>query len=151
MGLALTLGVVTSAAAAPSRRPTKAGASKPAQVPAVAPERKPGTPAERKPGTAPERKPGDEERRSPRSEDDRDLKRGERVEFDGRIIEGQTAAQGAIYLFERLPSELRSMVLERRSFRAEVLETLYPSAAPPAAAPGTPERPPASAADRPAR
>ena len=45
-----------------------------------------------------------------------------------------------IYLFERLPSELRSMVLERRTFRAEVLETLYPTATPP----------PQGAADRPA-
>ena len=36
-------------------------------------------------------------------------------------------------------------------FQTEVMETLYPTAAPPAAAPGTPERPPASAADRTAR
>lgn len=77
----------------------------------------------------------EEARRPPskgREEDDRELRRGDRVEFDGRLIEGQTAAQGAIYLFERLPSELRSMVLERRSFRTEVLETLYPGGVAPA-------------------
>lgn len=69
-----------------------------------------------------------------KGEDDRELRRGERVEFDGRLIEGQTAASGAIYLFERLPSELRSMVAERRSYRQEILETLYPNGVVPAQA-----------------
>lgn len=132
-----------AAAAAPTgaRKPLRPGGGKAAVTPPTATERKP-----------------EEERRGARPEDERELKRGDRVEFDGRIIEGQTAAQGAIYLFERLPSELRSMVLERRSYRAEVLETLYPNAAPPAPAPGTAERPPGSAertagtaADRPGR
>ena len=139
-------GLLLAAPNAGARKPSKPAASKPAAAPATAPERKPGTPPERK-GPA----GGEDERRGPRPEEERELKRGERVEFDGRIIEGQTAAQGAIYLFERLPSELRSMVMERRSFQTEVMETLYPTAAPPAAAPGTPERPPASAADRTAR
>lgn len=82
-----------------------------------------------------------------RSEEERDLKRGERVEFDGRLIEGQTAASGAIYLFERLPSELRSMVRERQSYRREVLETIYENGVPPPAATG--ERPAQGAAERP--
>lgn len=69
-----------------------------------------------------------------KAEDERELRRGERVEFDGRLIEGQTAASGAIYLFERLPSELRSMVAERRSYRQEILETLYPNGVVPAQA-----------------
>jgi hypothetical protein len=82
-----------------------------------------------------------------KSEEERDLKRGERVEFDGRLIEGQTAASGAIYLFERLPSELRSMVRERQSYRREVLETVYENGVPPPAATG--ERPAQGAAERP--
>lgn len=82
-----------------------------------------------------------------KAEEERDLKRGERVEFDGRLIEGQTAASGAIYLFERLPSELRSMVRERQSYRREVLETVYENGVPPPAATG--ERPAPGAAERP--
>lgn len=74
-----------------------------------------------------------EARKAEKPEEDRELKRGERVEFDGRLIEGQTAAAGAIYLFERLPSELRSMVAERKSYRHEVLETIYPNGVAPTA------------------
>lgn len=55
------------------------------------------------------------------------LRRGGRVEFDGRLVQGQTAKSGAIYLFARKRSELRSMVQERTSYRKEVLRTVYPS------------------------
>jgi hypothetical protein len=88
-------------------------------------------PAPELPAVVVERKPQEEVKAPPRPEDERELKRGERVEFDGRLIEGQTAAAGAIYLFERLPSELRSMVLERKGYRREELETLYPNGVPP--------------------
>ena len=81
---------------------------------------------------ATERRPSEDVKPQAKTEEERDLKRGERVEFDGRLIEGQTAAAGAIYLFERLPSELRSMVMERKGYRKEELETLYPNGLPPA-------------------
>jgi len=55
------------------------------------------------------------------------LRRGGRVEFDGRLVQGQTAKSGAIYLFARKRSELRSMVQERTNYRKEVLRTVYPS------------------------
>lgn len=55
------------------------------------------------------------------------IRRGERVEFDERLIQGQTAKAGAVYLFERMSSDLRSMVKERRSYREEVVETVFPS------------------------
>jgi hypothetical protein len=55
------------------------------------------------------------------------LRRGGRVEFDGRLVQGQTAKSGAIYLFARKRSELRSMVQERVDYRKEVLRTVYPS------------------------
>lgn len=112
-----------------SRGGKRAAAKAPAPPPpaAPAPERKVVEEAPRPAGKAPAP--------AQKGEEERDLKRGERVEFDGRLIEGQTAASGAIYLFERLPSELRSMVTERRSYRREVLETLYPSGVAP-----TPER-----------
>ncbi len=55
------------------------------------------------------------------------LRRGSRVEFDGRLVQGQTAKSGAIYLFARKRSELRSMVKERKNYRKEILRTVYPS------------------------
>jgi hypothetical protein len=54
------------------------------------------------------------------------LQRGGRVEFDGRLVQGQTAKSGAIYLFARQRTDLRSMVRERDSYRREVLRTVYP-------------------------
>jgi len=53
------------------------------------------------------------------------LRRGGRVEFDGRLVQGQTAKSGAIYLFARKRSELRSMVQERVNYRTEVLRTVF--------------------------
>jgi hypothetical protein len=54
------------------------------------------------------------------------LRRGARVEFDGRLVKGQTAKSGAIYLFARKRSQLRSMVEERVSYRKEILRSVYP-------------------------
>ena len=56
---------------------------------------------------------------------DASLRRGARVEFDGRLVQGQTAKSGAIYLFARKRSELRSMVEERSSYRQEIIGTVY--------------------------
>ncbi|MCC6746256.1 MAG: hypothetical protein IT371_01270 [Deltaproteobacteria bacterium] len=55
------------------------------------------------------------------------LQRGARVEFDGRLVQGQMAKSGAIYLFARKRSQLRSMVKERTDYRKEILRTVYPS------------------------
>jgi hypothetical protein len=54
------------------------------------------------------------------------LQRGGRVEFDGRLVQGQTAKSGAIYLFARQRTDLRSMVRERESYRKEVLRSVDP-------------------------
>jgi hypothetical protein len=54
------------------------------------------------------------------------LQRGTRLEFDGRLVQGQTARSGAVYLFERGRSELRSMVRERQSYRDEIVKTVFP-------------------------
>jgi hypothetical protein len=53
-----------------------------------------------------------------------DLRRGGRVEFDGRLVQGQTAKSGAIYLFARQRSNLRSMVRERVHYRKEILRSV---------------------------
>ena len=54
------------------------------------------------------------------------LQRGTRLEFDGRLVQGQTARSGAVYLFERARSELKSMVRERQSYREEIVRTVFP-------------------------
>jgi hypothetical protein len=60
-------------------------------------------------------------------DDSRALKRGERIEFDARLIQGQTAKAGAVYLFERASSNLRSMVKDRVSFREKIVRTVFPA------------------------
>lgn len=59
------------------------------------------------------------------SPDPGNLQRGGRVEFDGRLVQGQTAKSGAIYLFARQRTDLRSMVRERDSYRREILRTVF--------------------------
>ncbi|MFH1132794.1 MAG: hypothetical protein V1754_15785 [Pseudomonadota bacterium] len=54
------------------------------------------------------------------------LQRGARVEFDARLVRGQSAQAGAIYLFARPRSELKSMVKERASYRKEILRIVFP-------------------------
>jgi len=47
-----------------------------------------------------------------------------RVDFDDRLIQGQTNKSGAIYIFERKSSELHSMVRRRTSFRDEIFRSI---------------------------
>lgn len=97
------------------RRPKpRPKAHKPAPAPAAAP-------ADEEPAPAPESSPPSAEPVDPNN-----LRRGGRVEFDGRLVQGQTAKSGAIYLFARKRSQLRSMVQERVDYRKEVLRTVYP-------------------------
>ena len=51
------------------------------------------------------------------------VERESRIEFDERVVHGQSAA-GAIYLFQRAPSEFRSIVDVPDSFRARTVRTL---------------------------
>lgn len=60
------------------------------------------------------------------ADDNRELRRGERVEFDARLIQGQTAKAGAVYLFERVTSNLRSMVRVQNSFRHKIIRPVFP-------------------------
>jgi hypothetical protein len=48
-----------------------------------------------------------------------------RIEFDERMVRGQTAA-GAIFLFQRTPSDLKSIVEAPTSFRERTVELLQP-------------------------
>ena len=48
-----------------------------------------------------------------------------RIDFDDRLIQGQTNKSGAVYLYDRKELKTRSMIKERDSFRSETLSTVY--------------------------
>jgi len=52
---------------------------------------------------------------------DGSLQRTERMEFDERLIMGQSLKSGAVYLFERKDSEIQSMLKIRKDFRKKLL------------------------------
>jgi len=107
-----------SAAAEPGKTPHRretpkvAKPSKPVKpdvaAPAPAPEPEAAKPAAAKPAA----KPGDAARRE------------SRIEFDERMVQGQTAA-GAIYLFQRADAEFSSMIAPPVSFRERTIRTVY--------------------------
>lgn len=45
-----------------------------------------------------------------------------RIDFDSRMIQGQTNKQGAIYLYDRKPLVIHSMVETRTSFRKKIYQ-----------------------------
>ncbi len=53
-----------------------------------------------------------------------------RIEFDERMVKGQSAA-GAIFLFQRTPSEFKSIVEVPDSFRVKTVDLLQPRRATP--------------------
>ncbi len=48
-----------------------------------------------------------------------------RIDFDDRLIQGQTNQSGSVYLYERKELKTRSMVRKRESFRDEIVKTVY--------------------------
>ena len=48
-----------------------------------------------------------------------------RVNFDERLIRGQTAKAGSVYIFDRQQSELRSLISRKRSFRHKTIVTVF--------------------------
>jgi hypothetical protein len=44
-----------------------------------------------------------------------------RIDFDDRLIQGQTNKSGAVYLFDRKELQVRSMVKQRSSFRDQIV------------------------------
>ncbi len=59
-------------------------------------------------------------------ESNRSLKRARHMEFDERLIMGQSLKSGALYLFERKDSEIQTMLKIRRDYRQELLAPLEP-------------------------
>lgn len=50
------------------------------------------------------------------------LQRGNRMEFDACLIRGETAGSGAVFLFQRAPRALPSMVKTRSSYLSETVQ-----------------------------
>lgn len=48
-----------------------------------------------------------------------------RIDFDDRLIQGQTNKSGAVYLFDRKETGISSMVKRRKSFRHLTIQTVY--------------------------
>jgi hypothetical protein len=50
-----------------------------------------------------------------------------RIDFDDRLIQGQTNKSGAVYLYDRKELKVRSMVRQRESFREQIVGSVYGS------------------------
>jgi hypothetical protein len=50
-----------------------------------------------------------------------------RIDFDDRLIQGQTNKSGAVYLYDRKELKQRSMIKKRESFREEIVGAVYDS------------------------
>lgn len=48
-----------------------------------------------------------------------------RIDFDDRLIQGQTNKSGSVYLYDRKELKIRSMVKKRDNFRDEIVGSLY--------------------------
>lgn len=52
------------------------------------------------------------------------LRRGNRMEFDARLIRGESAGSGAVFLFERGQRPLPSMINKRKSFLRDTVDSV---------------------------
>ena len=50
-----------------------------------------------------------------------------RIDFDDRLIQGQSNKSGAVYLYDRKELKTRSMIKKRENFRDEILAAVYGS------------------------
>lgn len=48
-----------------------------------------------------------------------------RVNFDERLIKGQTTKAGSVYIFDRQQSEMRSLIDRKRKFRHKTIITVF--------------------------
>ncbi|MFO0598528.1 MAG: hypothetical protein U0228_24695 [Myxococcaceae bacterium] len=48
-----------------------------------------------------------------------------RIDFDDRLIQGQSNKSGAVYLYDRKELKIRSMIRKRENFRDEIVGSLY--------------------------
>ena len=48
-----------------------------------------------------------------------------RVDFDERLIKGQTTKAGSVYIYDRQEIDIRSLVRRGRSFRHRIIRTVF--------------------------
>jgi len=48
-----------------------------------------------------------------------------RVNFDERLIKGQTTKAGSVYIYDRQQSKIRSLVNKKRRFRQKIIRTVF--------------------------
>jgi len=48
-----------------------------------------------------------------------------RINFDERLIKGQTTKSGSIYIFDRQETAIKSLVKRGRSFRFKIIRTVF--------------------------
>ena len=48
-----------------------------------------------------------------------------RINFDERLIKGQTTKAGSVYIFDRQQSEIRSLIDRKRQFRQKIIRTVF--------------------------
>ncbi|MBI5509544.1 MAG: hypothetical protein HY903_12400 [Deltaproteobacteria bacterium] len=48
-----------------------------------------------------------------------------RVDFDDRLIKGQTTKAGSVYIYDRQEIDIRSLVNRMRSFRARIVRAVF--------------------------
>ncbi|MEL6180720.1 MAG: helix-hairpin-helix domain-containing protein [Myxococcota bacterium] len=53
------------------------------------------------------------------------LQRSSRMEFDARVVRGEAAGSGAVFLFERAPRPLPSMVARRTTWLDDTVEDVF--------------------------
>ncbi len=114
-GVVLTLLLCAFAAEAAPKKKAAAPKKPPAAAPVQAPSR-PGKPpaVEETPAPAGDSAPGAPQTRGPT-----------RIDFDDRLIQGQTNKSGAVYLYDRKELKIRSMIKKRENFRDEIVSSLY--------------------------
>ena len=116
ISLCLAVGFSASVSAAASRAPAaKRKAAAPAGK-APAAEEKAADRAPASSGGAPAGAPTGEVAIGPRGPT--------RIDFDDRLIQGQTNKSGAVYLFDRKELSVRSMVRQRTSFRDQIVRDI---------------------------
>jgi hypothetical protein len=71
------------------------------------------------------RAPESEGRPAPPPGISEELRGPTRIDFDDRLIQGQTNKTGAVYLFDRKETGISSMVRRRKSFKQLTLGTVY--------------------------
>ncbi|MBL8918907.1 MAG: hypothetical protein JNJ54_08625 [Myxococcaceae bacterium] len=103
--------IATAAEAGPKK---KGGAARPA--PAAAPAAAPSPAAEAAPAPAADASGGGG---AP------GVRGPTRIDFDDRLIQGQSNKSGSVYLYDRKELKVRSMIKKRDNFRDEIVGSLY--------------------------